>query len=115
MENSKKIDKFIDNASIEKVLSRLVPLYKPKVIYLYGSYAWGTPDQYSDIDLCIIVEDSSQKQVERIRNGLRELKGIHFPVDILVFTIEEIDEHKDHPSTLINKVLRKGIKLYEAA
>jgi len=47
--------------------------------------------KWSDIDLCIIVEESSEKQVERIRNGLRELKGIHFPVDILVFTIEEIN------------------------
>jgi uncharacterized protein len=106
---------YISQKDIDNVVNRLVSLYKPMTIYLYGSYAWGDPNIYSDIDICVIVQDSAQSQEERIRAGLRELKGIHIPVDILVLTIKEIQDHKDHPSTLIYKVFSKGKKLYEAA
>lgn len=100
---------------LDSIVRRLIRVYEPESIYLYGSYAWGNPTEYSDIDLCVLLEYSDQRQAERIRTGLRELKGTGYPVDILVLTKGEIAEHKNHPSTLIHKVLTKGKILYEAA
>lgn len=105
----------ISQEIIDSIVKRLIRVYEPESIYLYGSYAWGNPTEYSDIDLCVLLEYSDQKQAERIRTGLRELRGTGYPVDILVLTKGEIEEHKNHPSTLIHKVLNKGKKLYEAA
>ncbi len=104
----------VDQNLIDEIVKRFLSCYKPIAIYLFGSQAWGTPDKSSDIDFFIIVDKSSDSQAERIRKGLRELKGIHADVDILVFTMSEIEEKKDQPSSLIYKVLNKGIKLYEA-
>ena len=84
-------------------------------VYLFGSYAWGTPGKNSDIDLFIVVEKSDLDRAERIRIGLRALIDLNIPVDILVYTKEEVEEKKNHPSTLTYKVLTRGVKLYEAA
>jgi len=100
---------------MEDILSRFIDLYHPKEIFLYGSYAWGSPTVDSDLDFCVILNRSDQTQADRIRDGLRALKGISVPIDILVLTESEIVERKDHPSTLIFKIYHQGKKLYEAA
>lgn len=104
-----------DKSLMSEITKHLLVAYKPLAIYLYGSQVWGTPDKSSDIDFFIIVDKSELDHAERIRIGLRELKGVHANVDILVFTLREVSEKKDHPSSLVYKVLNKGIKIYEAA
>ena len=100
---------------VREITSRLVKAYSPREIYLFGSYAWGTPGKGSDIDFFVIVDKSDLDSAERIRLGLRELLDLKIAIDILVFTREEIDAKKNHPSTLAYKVLKRGVKLYEAA
>ena len=105
----------IQDHIINEIVSRFIDLYNPKEIYLYGSYAWGSPTVDSDVDLCIILNESDKSQADRIRDGLRALKDINIPVDLLVLTEHEIEHRKDHPSTLIFKIYHSGKKLYEAA
>ena len=38
---------------IDEVKNRLVKAYDPLAIYLFGSYAWGTPTEDSDLELLI--------------------------------------------------------------
>jgi predicted nucleotidyltransferase len=104
-----------DKAILNEITGHLITAYNPLSIYLFGSQAWGVPDKSSDIDFCILVDHSEYDAAERIRIGLRELKDIHADVDIIVFTNDEIADKKNHPSTLIYKILNNGIKLYEAA
>lgn len=105
----------INNILIDEVTRHLIKAYNPLAIYLFGSYAWGNPGKSSDIDFLIIVDKSEYDAAERIRIGLRELKDIHADIDILVYTSDEVETRITHPSTLIYKVLNKGVKLYEAA
>jgi predicted nucleotidyltransferase len=105
----------INKTLIDEVTRQLVKAYDPLAIYLFGSYAWGSPDKSSDIDFFVIVDKSEYDAAERIRIGLRELKDIHADIDILVYTSAEVATRNTHPSTLTYKVLNKGVKLYEAA
>ncbi|KGE72804.1 nucleotidyltransferase domain-containing protein [Spirochaeta lutea] len=100
---------------IQSIVSKLINEYHPQEIYLYGSFAWGEPNEDSDIDFCIILPDSKESQADRIRRGLYALKGEKCPVDLLVLTVDEIAERKNHPSTLIYRVINEGVKLYAAA
>lgn len=100
---------------LKEITSRLIKIYKPLTIYLFGSYAWGIPHKNSDIDFFIVVEKSDLDSAERIRIGLRELLDLKVAVDILVFTEKEMNEKKNHPSTLAYKVIKRGVKVYEAA
>jgi predicted nucleotidyltransferase len=105
----------IDPKILDFVLAKLLSVYNPKQIFLYGSQAWGEPTADSDIDLFVILEASDLEMDERIRIGARALSGSGFDVDLLVMTLAELNDRKDHPSTLAHKVITKGIKLYEAA
>ena len=100
---------------LEDIKSRLKIIYDPKQIYLFGSYAWGHPNEKSDIDIAVIVEQSVEKSYKRVHVGLKELWSIKKPIDLLVYTVNEFQVKKDHPSTLQYKIVSKGIKLYEAA
>jgi len=105
----------IDKELLEEIKNCLIEIYQPQLIYIFGSYAWGNPDIKSDLDLFIVIDKSELSMADRIRKGLRALKDIKTPLDLLVFTKEEFDSKKEHPSTLTNKVIKKGVKIYEAA
>lgn len=109
------LSKYLNAEMIQEVLTRLIKTYQPVAIYLFGSYAWGKPDKDSDIDFFIIINTSNLNKADRIRMGLAELMDIRMPVDILVFTRDEVEARKYHPSTLTHKVISSGVKLYEAA
>ena len=51
-------------AIISKLVDRLKEQYQPEKIILYGSYAYGSPDKESDIDL-LIIKDTSEKPIDR--------------------------------------------------
>ena len=105
----------VKELDLDEITKRLIDLYQPIEIFLYGSYAWGAPSNDSDIDLCIVLKDSDKSQADRIRDGLRALEGIRIPIDLLVLTEYEIEDRKEHPSTLIFKIIHQGKKLYAAA
>jgi len=53
------------NESLPEVIRRITAALKPEKIYLFGSHAWGEVTQDSDIDLLVIVKESSQPAVNR--------------------------------------------------
>jgi predicted nucleotidyltransferase len=106
---------YLNPKILNEITERLIEVYQPVSIYLFGSYVWGKPGASSDIDLLILLEESSLDSAERIRKGLRQLTDIQMGVDLLVLTRAEFEEKKDHPSTLSHKIFQKGLKLYDAA
>ena len=105
----------MDSKITEEIKNRLVALYKPSTIYIFGSYAWGNPRKDSDLDIAVIVKESEDKPYRRIQKGTLALWDIDIPIDLLVFTIDEFSEKLQYRGTLQNKILRKGEKIYEAA
>ncbi len=102
-------------ALIGAVKDRLIEAYKPKIIYLFGSLAWGDPDEQSDIDLLIVVKSSDEKSYKRSLRGIESLSGMKIAKDIIVYTEAEFEELSSDVSTLCYKISQEGIKLYEAA
>lgn len=99
---------------IETVKSRLIETYNPEVIYLFGSYAWGKPDEQSDFDMLVVVNKSDEKPYKRGLKGFRSLRGMNIAKDIIVYTNEEFEELSNDVSSLCYKIKNEGIKLYEA-
>jgi len=95
----------------ETVKNRLTDAYEPLAIYIFGSYAWGTPTAQSDLDLVVIVENSVEKPYIRSRAGIRALRGLGIAKDILVYTKDEFKTISEDISTLLYKVKHEGIKL----
>ena len=55
----------ITEAQIQAVVQRIVEGYAPDRIILFGSYAYGTPTEDSDLDLLIIKQNAEAKRSER--------------------------------------------------
>jgi predicted nucleotidyltransferase len=45
--------KIIQRALLEKAVERLKSEFLPEQIWLFGSHAWGTPTDDSDVDLMV--------------------------------------------------------------
>lgn len=97
---------------INSIKNTLVDVYDPLQIYLFGSYAWGTPTNDSDLDLLIVVSRSKKQSYERAVKGYHALREMTISKDILVFTKKEFDQCAADVTTLCYKTKHEGKLLY---
>ncbi len=95
----------------ETIKTKLDTAYNPLSIYIFGSYAWGTPTKESDIDLLVVVDSSDKKPYKRAIEGIRALRGMGIAKDILVYTKDEFKTISEDISSLLYKVKHEGIRL----
>ncbi len=98
--------------AIAEICRRIVAGINPEKIILFGSYAWGTPHQNSDLDLFVIVPSSDQPAYRRARAVYRCLREIAVPIDIIVQTRDEVARSSRVVTSLSRKVLEEGTVLY---
>ena len=83
-----------------------------EAIYLFGSYAYGTPNEDSDIDIYVVVPDMDIDLVDlrgEIRKNLRRKKSM--PMDLLVGKSSVFNLRKQG-LTLENVIAQNGVLLY---
>ena len=102
----------IADEKLAQVISRLAEHIRPDKIILFGSYAWGSPTEDSDIDLFIIVEESAKQAYRRAQDVYRILRGLSVPVEVLVYTRAEVERARKVATSLTAKVLAEGRVLY---
>lgn len=102
----------ITKETIEEAKNRLVKTYNPVAIYLFGSYAWGTPTDDSDLDLLVVVDQSDERPIKRSFNGYKALWGLMISKDILVYTKTEFDTAVRNESSVSFKAMHYGKVLY---
>ncbi len=98
--------------TLQEMTRRLVAEFQPRQIYLFGSHAWGQPHEDSDVDLLVIVPESSQSPLERGLAARRCLRDVRVPKDILVQTQAEVDWASRVYASLECEILEKGVRLY---
>lgn len=102
----------IDSALIERITRTIVERFNPKRIVLFGSHARGDADPESDIDLFIEME-SDKRPPERIMEVSRAFGLRDWPMDIVVYTPDEMARFKKIRGTLASIVDAEGKVLYE--
>jgi len=102
-----------DHALIEKIIDRIVSLFSPEKIIIFGSAANGTADSNSDVDILIIMETdlSYHRRSGPIRAAMR---GIPVATDMIVLTPGEYERLKDDESSFANEISKTGVVAYEA-
>lgn len=86
--------------------------FQPEKIILFGSYAYGKPNQDSDVDLLVVLpfEGRSVQKAIEIRQALRA----PFPLDLLVRTPQDIQVRLKMGDFFIQDIVQKGLVIYEA-
>jgi uncharacterized protein len=100
-------------AEIQKFADQIAREFKPERIILFGSYAYGTPHDGSDIDLLVVMplEGSPLDKAIEILRKLRPTFGI----DLLVRSPEELKQRLEWNDFFLREVVEKGKLLYDAA
>jgi predicted nucleotidyltransferase len=95
---------------ISRIIAETVPV---ESIYLFGSYAYGTPNKDSDLDLYIVFKDEMPMReldaITAIGIAIDPVKNM--PMDILGLKQSHFHDRKLY-ATLERKIAREGIKLY---
>ena len=77
--------------------------------YLFGSYARGDADRYSDLDL-LIVQETERPFLERFRD-FDSVFDLGPAVELLIYTPEEFERMQERGNPLMHEVLRTGRKI----
>lgn len=85
----------------------------PLKIILFGSYALDRATEESDVDLLVIERNLPNKLEEMVRLR-RLLRPLRIPVDVLVYSEEEVREWGHLPGTALYWALVQGKVLHEA-
>ena len=104
--------KTIPQGLLETVVERLKAEFQPEEIYLFGSHAWGTPTEDSDVDLMVILQESNQRPIRRDQRAQLCLGRLPFSVDVLVRTRREVSRVREVRGSLTREVFQNGRKIY---
>ena len=104
--------KKISNSKIQEAVRRLAETYNPLTIYLFGSYAWGTPNEDSDLDFLVVLDDDVKLNLALQIKGKYALKNIDVSTDIVLNHQLFFKERAEHPSTLQHKIIKEGKLVY---
>lgn len=100
---------------IDEIVGKIVKEYRPERIILFGSYAYGTPNQDSDIDLLIIKETEDRPIDRRVAvSKIISDPKLRTPIESLVLTPEEIKTRQEIGDQFIKEILTRGELLYAA-
>jgi predicted nucleotidyltransferase len=98
----------LDHA-LNTVVSRLAAMPQVERVILFGSYAAGRRDLFTDLDLLVVMA-SEQDFVQRTAELYRQL-GVDVDLDLLVYTPEEFARQRRRG--FVRQALKTGKVLYE--
>ncbi|MFZ5808147.1 MAG: nucleotidyltransferase domain-containing protein [Chloroflexota bacterium] len=97
---------------IRALADYIVQRFQPEAIILFGSYAYGKPQPWSDVDL-LIVMDTPRGEAETALEVYRSLPPITFSLDLIVRSRETIERRKKLKDWFLIDITEKGKILYE--
>ena len=93
-------------------MERLKAEFQPEQIFLFGSHAWGTPHEDSDVDLMVIVRESGERAIRRMQRAHHCLGDLDMSKDVFVQTRAEFDRYRHLRASIQHQILQRGRKLY---
>jgi predicted nucleotidyltransferase len=100
-----------DLAILKEIILEKIPTEQ---IWLFGSYAYGTPTKDSDIDIYIVMKDDAEmRNVEAmdVVNYGRIFRPTQKTVDVLANT-QVTFNHRAENFSMENKIKREGVRIY---
>ena len=102
------------NKDIQLIIETILRNIDAKFIYLFGSYAYGIPNENSDIDIYVVLPDKYSNTTEIYAKIISELGNNNiFFIDLLL-TPEKIFNSRKNNYVFENTIFNKGKLLYES-
>ena len=101
----------------KQIVEKLMPL-NPEKIILFGSYAYGKPNEDSDLDIYVVTNDDFMPKSWKENNELylsvsqhlRDLRSV-VAIDLMVHTKQMYKKLKQLDSNFYRNSIQKGVEL----
>ena len=104
----KSIDDRLIMEIVQKYVEKICENYKVYAIILFGSFAKGTNNQSSDIDIAIVTDDFENDIMDEELNLMRLRRKIDTRIEPHLIRIEE---YKKAETPFIQEIIDTGIKV----
>ena len=103
----------VTRTEIHAIAKSIGAEFRPEKVVLFGSHAYGTPSEDSDVDLLVIMEHSGSGGAQALEIVRRVRSRI--PVDLVVRTPQEMRQRLKWNDFFLMEVVKRGEVLYESA
>ena len=101
----------VTREDIQATCDDIVREFAPLQVVLFGSYAYGTPTDDSDVDLLVIM-DASEAETRLCDAEIRGRIPYRFPMDLLVRSREDVVYRVSYNDWFLREITEKGEVLY---
>jgi predicted nucleotidyltransferase len=110
------------NYPVHRIADRLLPYlrvlveeFRPEQVILFGSFAYGQPDEHSDVDLLVVkdVDESVLKDKVKIRRAWWKMARPEplLPFDVILVSPQRHRERLESAGGFYDEIVRRGLKL----
>ena len=101
----------VERSSILSFARTIAGEFNPEKIILFGSYAYGSPTEDSDVDLLVVMRHRRRNAV--IAGEIRRRVRAGFAMDLLVRTPERLRERLGMGDSFMQEIVERGEVLYD--
>ena len=101
----------VNQEDIQATCDEIVRIFEPLQVILFGSYAYGTPNEDSDVDL-LVVMDIADSETHNQASKIRKYIKPKFSLDLLVRSPEEIAYRIFYNDWFLTEITQRGKILY---
>lgn len=102
----------VDEQTIQGIVNTIVTRLRPRRVILFGSHARGQARDDSDLDLFVEL-DAPLPARGRTARVKQLFDPYPCPMDVVVYTPQEVEYWKQAAASLVASVLKEGRVLYE--
>ena len=104
----------VSQESIQSTARQIAEKFKPDKIILFGSYAYGTPTEDSDVDMLMVMDTPlrEREQAHRILDSVA-FENRYAQLSLLVRTPEKLKWWIDNNECFHKEIIAQGTTLYE--
>ena len=97
---------------IDNLVQRIVGRIQPQKVMIFGSYAKRTATIKSDLDL-LVIKETELPMANRADELKPMLSHALIPVDVHIYTPEEVEEYGKEQYSFVNSILKSAKTVFE--
>ena len=98
---------------IHALVKHIVEKFNPEKIILFGSYAYGKPSKWSDVDLLVVMDTPPDGEVATAMAISDSLPPHWFSIDVVVRSQATIERRIPLGDWFLKEIMRQGKVMYE--
>ena len=103
----------VTREDIQATCDDIVREFAPLQVILFGSYAYGTPTEYSDVDL-LVVMPIAKSETRRQEIAIQKRISRPFRLHVLVHSPEDLAYRLSYNDWFLREITEKGEVLYQS-